>query len=158
MRFLNTLFFSCGLLFTCPTIQAQTFKLSGNMLELPAPILFEKGTAKLLPSSTAALQHIKNYLAEKPYVSTLRIEGHAEKQALSEARAMAVCRWLLNEGVECSRLVVVGFGNSKPVAAGPFTDGSANARVVVMNAGLRGRNIGGMPLDGGGKIAGEPCE
>jgi hypothetical protein len=32
-----------------------------------------------------------------------------------------------------------------------------NRRISFFNAGLRGRAIGGMPLDGGGQLAGDPC-
>ncbi|MBP6608828.1 MAG: carboxypeptidase regulatory-like domain-containing protein, partial [Deltaproteobacteria bacterium] len=37
-------------------------------------------------------------------------------------------------------------------------DGRAqNRRVAFVNAALRGRPIGGMPIDGGGKVAGDLC-
>jgi OOP family OmpA-OmpF porin len=53
----------------------------------------------------------------------------------------------------------VGFGGSKPVASNTTPEGRGqNRRVAFINAALRGRAIGGMPLDGGGKVAsGDLC-
>jgi len=53
----------------------------------------------------------------------------------------------------------VGFGANKPVAANDTAEGRArNTRVEVAMAQLRGRAIGGMPVDGGGLVAGDPCK
>ncbi|MCK6548269.1 OmpA family protein [Myxococcota bacterium] len=144
---------------------ARRFELSGNELVVPGAIVFETGGAALKPESEAALEHVAAYLADKTYISTLRIEGHtdgdgkpAEQQALSEQRALAVARWLVKKGVDCKRLLPVGFGGSKPVAANDSAEGKAkNRRTSFVNAALRGRAIGGMPLDGGGQVAGDPC-
>jgi OOP family OmpA-OmpF porin len=95
-------------------------------------------------------------------VSLVRIEGHAPEQALSEARALTVARWLVAHGVAhgvaCERLVPIGFGPTKPVADASTHEGrAANVRIDAINAALRGRLIGGMPADGGGQLAGDPC-
>ena len=138
---------------------APTFQLSGNVLTLPSAVSFRPGTAELLPASEPALQHIHQYLEAKSYISHLRLEGHvadaATGQALSEKRAAAVAGWLVAHGVDCRRLLPVGFGSSKPVAAGAA---EANTRLEVVNVALRGHLIGGLPADGGGKLAGDPCQ
>lgn len=145
---------------------ATAFKLEGNQLVLPGEIVFKAGTAELdEAASKAALQHIKEYLMEKTYITTLRVEGHVSSgntesadQKLSEARALAVGRWLAKEGVDCKRLIAVGFGRTKPVADNSTSEGKAkNTRITVVNAALRGRAIGGLPLDGGGQVAGDVC-
>lgn len=159
MRFSKTAFLAACLLSTLiGSAQTAAFKLNGHELELPAPIRFEKGTATLKSASASALQHIADYLNEKSYISILRIEGHASDQALSEQRAMTVCNWLVKHGVDCKRLVAVGFGDTKPVVEGAYTEESGNTRIVAVNAALRGRPIGGAPLDGGGAAAGDSCE
>ena len=62
-------------------------------------------------------------------------------------------------GVDCKRLIAVGFGSAKPVADNSTPEGKAqNRRVSFFNAALRGRLIGGMPADGGGQIAGDLIE
>jgi len=134
------------------------YKLVGNELWLPVPISFRPGTAELMAASEPALLHIKQYLDAKTYISLLRVEGHvagsAAAQPLSEKRAAAVAAWLVAHGVDCHRLLPVGFGSTKPLAA----DAEANTRLVVANAALRGHLIGGVPADGGGKVAGDPCQ
>ena len=121
-------------------------------------ISFVAGKAEILTSSTPALNTVKKYLDDKSYISTLRIEGHVScgqgAQALSEARAQAVCKWLVDHGVDCKRLIPVGFGCTKPIMD---DHNEANARITFVNAALRGRAIGGMPADGGGKVAGDAC-
>ena len=95
-------------------------------------------------------------LADKSAITLLRVEGHVvgkDAQARSELRAMAVAKALVKAGVDCHRLLAVGFGASKPA----FEDAAQNTRMVFANAQLRGHAIGGAPVDGGGKVAGDVC-
>ncbi len=145
---------------------ARQYELDGNRLVLPSPVEFKTGTAELLPASAKAINVIASYLKDKSYISLMRIEGHLDStgsseasQRLSEQRALAVAKALVKQGTECKRLLPVGFGASKPVAANDSPEGRAkNRRVEAINAELRGRAIGGMPADGGGKPAGDPCK
>lgn len=145
---------------------AGAFEIKDNALVLPAPIAFETAGDGLRPESDVSLQHVASYLKEKSYISLLRIEGHTDSQGdpsknqtLSEKRALAVGRWLVAHGVECQRLLAVGFGGSKPIAANSTPEGRAqNRRIHFVNAALRGRPIGGMPVDGGGRVAGDLCK
>ncbi len=147
------------------SMQAQDYKLEGSEVKITKQVEFEPGTAKLKSESTAALQIIKQYLDDKSYISMLRVEGHTDNsagptvsQSLSEKRALAVCKKLIELGVDCKRLIAVGFGDTKPVADNSTPDGKAqNCRVSFINVSLRGHLIGGMPVDGGGKVAGELC-
>jgi OmpA-OmpF porin, OOP family len=146
------------------TLQAQDYKLEGNEVKIYKAVLFETGSAKLKRESIAALEIIKQYLTDKPYISQLRVESHtygggdAAGQTLSEKRALAVCEKLIELGVDCKRLIAVGFGDTKPLFD-PRTAaaGAGNVRIEYYNVALRGHVIGGMPVDGGGKVAGELC-
>lgn len=143
-----------------PPAARTTFEIENNALKVPSPLAFETGSAKLKPESDAALQHVKAYLTEKSYITLMRIEGHiaaggdeAANQTLSEQRAKAAAEWLVSHGVDCKRLLPVGFGSNKPVAANDSPEGrAANTRLVFANAALRDRAIGGMPTDGGGRV------
>lgn len=145
---------------------AGSYTLQGNELKLPGPVQFETGSDKLRPESDAVLEVVAGYLKEKSYVSLLRIEAHtdnqgnaAQNQSLSEKRALSVGRWLVAHGVECKRLLAVGFGSTKPIADNSTADGRAqNRRLSFINAALRGRAIGGMPETGGGHVAGDLCK
>lgn len=144
-----------------PTADASTnaapaapvsYKLDGNRLELPGPIVFT-GEA-LDAASDPALEHARSYLAAKDVITLMRIEGHADDQAQSERRALVVARWLIAHGIDCKRLVAVGFGPTKPIADTSSPEGRAqNTRIELHNAQMRGKAIGGMPSDGGGQLA-----
>jgi OOP family OmpA-OmpF porin len=140
---------------------APSFKLEGMRLVLPSPITFQPGTDTLTEESTPALEYVRAYLDAKSYITSLRIEGHSEEAdslALTGKRALAVARWLVAKGVDCKRLVPVGFGDEKPIADNATPEGKAeNRRVSFINAALRDRPIGGLPVDGGRKVAGDPC-
>jgi len=141
---------------------AQDYKISGNEVVIAKAVSFETGSAKLTPESDEALTIVKQYLDDKSYISRLRIEGHLAtdgSQQLSEQRALAVCKRLVELGVDCKRLIAVGFGNTKPVADNGTPEGrSQNTRISFINVALRGHLIGGMPEDGGGHMAGDICE
>lgn len=138
----------------------KPFDLDGNQLKTDQ-VLFETGKATLKPESDVVLEHVKAYLEAKSYVSTLRVEVHSDSQGadafnqkLTEERAAAVVTALVKKGVSCARLIAVGFGETKPVAANDTAEGRAqNRRTSFINAALRGKAIGGLPLDGGGVVA-----
>ncbi len=148
------------------TATAQEYKIENNEVKIEKQINFKPGTAELLPESDAALLVIKKYLDDKSYISLLRIESHTDNsgdaqasQILSEKRAEAVGDRLVALGVNCSRLLPVGFGGTKPIATNSTPEGKAqNRRVNFVNAQLRGKSIGGMPIDGGGKIGANLCK
>ncbi|XZF15299.1 OmpA family protein [Chitinophagaceae bacterium MMS25-I14] len=152
----------CFFISVSTQLSAQTYQLQGNEVVINDRVAFETGTAKLLPESETVLSVIRQYLIDKSYISLLRVEGHVtgtdKDQQLSESRAAAVCAWLVKNGVDCKRLIPVGFGHTKPVADDATPEGKAqNSHISFINAALRGHLIGGMDADGGGKIAGDPC-
>ena len=146
-----------------PVLKAE---VKNGQLVLPGPVVFETGKDVLKPESDDVLKLVKDYLDGKPEISLLRIEGHTDSdgedrtnQTLSELRAMAVARWLVAKGTKCERLLPVGFGETKPIAANDTPENKAqNRRTAFVNAALKGKPIGGMPVDGGGKVAGDPCK
>ena len=141
------------------------YELAGNELKVPGPVVFETGSAKLKDQSYDVIAYVQGYLEAKSYISLLRVEVHTDAQGadeanqkLSEARALSVVEALVKRGIACERLIAVGFGENKPIAPNDSADGRAqNRRTVFVNAALKGRPIGGMPVDGGGKVAGDSC-
>lgn len=142
------------------------YEIQNNELKVPGPVVFETGSDKIKPESEATLNFVKGYLDAKTYISLLRIEVHSDaqgadefNQTMTEKRALAVAKWLVGKGVDCKRLLPTGFGETKPIDSNSTAEGRAhNRRTVFANAALRGRPIGGMPVDGGGKVAGDPCK
>lgn len=140
---------------------AAPLRREGHEVLLAQPVTFETGTARLQPQSEVGLTLIRDYLETQSSITLLRVEGHvaegADEQArlaLSLERSLAVARWLVTRGVDCKRLLPVGFGSSKP----RYSDGQpGNERIQFLNAALRGRSIGGMPLEAGGMPAAWSC-
>ena len=147
------------------TTPPPTAELSGGQITLSEPIQFQTGTDTLSPASEGILGAIAELLRSREDLTMVRVEGHSDAQGvternqlLTERRADAVARWLVGNGIACDRLIAVGFGETKPIADNQTAEGRAlNRRLELHPAALRGRAIGGMPVDGGGQVAGDPC-
>ncbi|MBL8755646.1 MAG: OmpA family protein [Planctomycetes bacterium] len=143
-----------------PAAAAVDYRIVDGRVEVPDAVTFVTGAAALSTASDAALWHVVGFLVAKPSITTLRIEVHgdgvgdrAAEQALGEARAAAVFARLVELGADPKRLLAVAFGDEKPVAAADTPEGQAqNRRVEFRPAAMRGKAIGGMPLDGGGRV------
>lgn len=144
------------------TISQTNFKVENNELILPSPIVFKTGSDVIdMEASKTGLEHIKAYLDAKTYITLIRIEAHSDNSGnesknleLCSKRAKAVVDHLVKQGVDCKRLIGVAFGSSKPIASNETPEGKAqNRRIGVINAELKDRAIGGMPVDGGGIVS-----
>lgn len=149
------------LLASGPVHAQSAVRIEAGALVLPAPVRFESGTDVLAKGSDEGLSQVAQFLAEKSYISLLRIETNASmlpdrdaNLALGTARAKRLSAWFEAHGVDCKRLILVTFGQDKPVAAGRSEQ---NERVEFRPARLRGLAIGGMPVDGGGMVVQPPC-
>lgn len=159
---MRTIFFTAALLLVAQFGIAQDYKMNGNELVFDQAITFKDGGAELTNEDVQVLTSLKDFLNEKKYVSSLRIEGHVaanknNAQNLSEQRANTIAKWLTQQGIDCKRLISVGFGSTKPIVANESKTIQKNTRICFVIAALRDKLIGGMPADGGGQIAGDPC-
>jgi len=61
--------------------------------------------------------------------------------------------------VDCKRRLPIGFGNTKPIAVnhGEGEGRELNQRIMFVNAELRGKPIGGMPVAGMGGVPMDAC-
>jgi len=149
-----------------PDDKADTVTVSHNRLVLPSSIRFQAGKARLAPQSNAVLERVASFLIVNSHYTKVRIEGHIDSrgssrfnQILTERRAMTVARWLVARGIDCKRLVPVGFGESRPIADHRTVAGVSRSRRIEFHlAAHNGKPIGGLPVDGGGKLAGDPCQ
>lgn len=97
-------------------------------------VLFETGEARLLPGSGTELDQVARYLREHPQWG-VRLTGHTDSvgQAednlvLSKARAQSVKDYLVNQGVDPSKIAVEGKGESQPVATNETEEGRQRNR------------------------------
>lgn len=108
----------------------------GILLSLRNELLFETDSAVLTEDALARLSRIGDILAKYPE-DRIRIEGHTDSRGpvsyneeLSERRAEAVSRVLSARGVAPGQMLVLGMGESQPVASNDTVEGrSANRRV-----------------------------
>ncbi|MEO0068272.1 MAG: carboxypeptidase regulatory-like domain-containing protein [candidate division WOR-3 bacterium] len=111
-------------------------------------IYFDFGKATIrFPESQEALQAAYNILKENPTIK-VEIQGHTDNvgsdefnQKLSEQRAWAVVNYLVQQmGVESSRLIAKGYGETQPKASNDTPEGRAlNRRVEFVVIGEIGK-------------------
>lgn len=104
--------------------------------EIGRRIFFETGSYRLLPASCAALDTLTTILNDNPTMR-LAIEGHTDNTGnteknlqLSRDRARAVYEYLLERGIDFSRLKFAGYGQERPVADNDTREGRAMNRRV----------------------------
>ncbi len=85
------------------------------------PIYFKQSEPVILENSYPALDHLLQVLKENPDIS-IQVEGHTENrgkaqdlQHLSEARAFAIKRYLLDRGIDSERVATIGYGATRPI-------------------------------------------
>ena len=155
-----------------PRLNLKGLRKVGNELELPAPVPFKTGSAELDTEAGAdeILELVRQYLVANPDTTLLRIEGHtdsdgddASNQSLSEARAWSVTKWLVSKNIDCKRLIAVGFGETRQLVPNDTAENKAkNRRVSFFDASIKGEPVKDsngkkIPVDNGGKLAGDPC-
>ena len=100
---------------------------------------FKTASAELLEESYYMLETVYNSLEAYPHVC-VEIAGHTDSQgsdqynlALSYDRAKAVLSYLVMRGIDASRLVARGYGETRPIADNQTAEGrSKNRRVEVV--------------------------
>lgn len=111
-------------------------------IEIRSDILFASGSAAPTADAIPALHELGAAL--KPFPNPLRIEGHTDdipirtvqfpsNWELSAARAASVLRLFAGEGVDQTRMAVLGFGEVQPIRDNGTSEGrTANRRVTVV--------------------------
>ena len=109
-----------------------------DRIELREQVQFDTAKDVIRPESRQLLREVARILAEHPELKRVRVEGHtdgvgaaAKNVRLSERRARAVVRWLVEQGgVAPSRLEAKGFGPARPVDTNGTAEGRARNRRV----------------------------
>jgi len=99
-------------------------------------IFFDFNKASLRPESKTELENLIKLMNDNPNIK-IEISGHADNigssaynQKLSESRAKAVVDYLIEHGIERSRLSHMGYGFDKPIAPNDTEEGrQINRRV-----------------------------
>jgi outer membrane protein OmpA-like peptidoglycan-associated protein len=124
----------------CPE-ESKLVKVTKERIEILQAIQFETAKDVIRKESEPILQEVAAILRGHPEITLVRVEGHTDNTGgaelntrLSEQRARAVQRWLVERGgVEAQRLTAQGLGPSKPIADNATQDGRARNRRVEFN-------------------------
>lgn len=107
----------------------------GAVMEF-AGIQFASGSARILPESEPTLGEALALLQANPEVH-VQVSGHTDDRGreatntrLSQQRAEAVRDWLVEHGVDASRLTVRGYGPREPIAPNDTAEGRARNRRI----------------------------
>ncbi|MFA7238771.1 MAG: flagellar motor protein MotD [Sulfuricellaceae bacterium] len=114
----------------------------GIAVEINASVLFASGQASLEGESLKILKAVAEVLVDVD--NHLQVEGYSDNAPiqsvmfpsnweLSSARASGVARLFVENGIQPVRVMVVGYGENKPVDTNDTPEGRArNRRVIVM--------------------------
>ena len=99
-------------------------------------ILFETGKSVLTASSYNELKRLLNYMLENPKMR-IEVSGHTDNTGsasvnliLSESRAKIVVKYLINKGIDRSRMEFKGYGSVQAIADNSTPAGRAKNRRV----------------------------
>jgi len=115
-------------------------ELRDNKIEITEKIQFEVAKAIIKPESFGLLDEIVGVIKANPHIKKLAIEGHASSEGdpkankkLSDERAKAVRKYLMDHGIAGDMLTAKGFGADKPIASNDTDEGKEKNRRVEFN-------------------------
>jgi outer membrane protein OmpA-like peptidoglycan-associated protein len=115
-------------------------EIRNNKIEFKEKIQFENNKSVILPQSFSLLDDITKVIKDNEHIKKLAIEGHASAEGdakrnltLSDERAKAVMKYIVDKGVDAKRLTAKGFGITKPIADNATEEGREKNRRVEFN-------------------------
>jgi OOP family OmpA-OmpF porin len=112
---------------------------AGCSLSIRLEVFFDTNSATIKPESYPDLDRVVTFMKETSPSATGVVEGHTDSQgadaanmSLSQRRADAVLKYLVDHGVASGRLTAKGYGETQPVADNGTADGRAQNRRVVL--------------------------
>ena len=108
-------------LFMAPVMESQVVRLNN--------IFFKKKSSELLPESNQELCRFVEFLKINKKI-TIEISGHTDNKGeptelmkLSENRAQAVADYCTSKGIKSDRIIVRGYGMTRPIGFNKDEDG-----------------------------------
>lgn len=124
----------------CPT----SVRVEGQQIVIMQQVQFETGKDVIKQESFGLLSQVAGVMLEHPEIVRLAVDGHTDdvgtektNLALSQRRALAVLRWLVEHKVDARRVEARGFGPRRPIADNKTPDGRAKNRRVEFQIRLR---------------------
>ncbi|MEW5855642.1 MAG: OmpA family protein, partial [Myxococcota bacterium] len=120
----------------CPDQGKTLVKLETERIVILEKVFFDTNKDTIQPRSYPLLDQVAQVLKTHKELR-VRVEGHTDSQGkpdanldLSDRRAKAVMNYLVEKGVEGSRLEAKGYGQTRPVDTNKTSRGRENNRRV----------------------------
>ncbi len=121
----------------CPDEGDAQVAVAEGKIEIDDRIYFDSDRATIKQRSYSILEQVAALLRAESDIERVRIEGHTDARgedlynlALSQRRANAVRAFLIERGVDSSRLEARGYGESEPIATNETDEGRRENRRV----------------------------
>lgn len=109
------------------------------IFEFDSEVTFAFDSDEIRPSAEGELNRAAAILSDRTEIIVVEVAGHTDNigteaynQDLSERRAQAVADYLVNRGIDRDRMVVRGFGETRPKVANDTPENrQMNRRVVI---------------------------
>lgn len=131
--------------------EQQQVTIVGDTLAIVDNVYFRTNRDVIERRSYGLLDNVASVILAHPEIPRVRVEGHTDARgsrtrnlALSQARAAAVVRYLVQRGVAADRLESQGFGPDRPVVPNATTpeEHARNRRVEFHIEGVETRSTG----------------
>jgi len=116
----------------CPVVQ-----VTEKEIVISQQVQFQTDRALILPASYSLLDEVAQVIKKHPEIVKLEVQGHTDDRGtkihnkiLSQARADAVRKALVQRGVDAKKLTAVGYGADQPIADNSTDEGRAKNRRV----------------------------
>ncbi|MCI7075767.1 OmpA family protein, partial [Campylobacter sp.] len=107
-----------------------------KVIRLDLGVLFAFDSTEITTAYAEKIKEVSDLLVSNPDY-TVMLEGHTDSigsakynQGLSERRAAAVAKVLMENGVAANRISTVGYGKTRPIADNSTKEGRAENRRV----------------------------
>ncbi|MCB9760676.1 MAG: OmpA family protein [Alphaproteobacteria bacterium] len=117
----------------CPTKVVVT----KEKIEILEKVYFDVNKATIKPVSYGILDDVAQVLLDNPDITKIEVAGHTDSDGnddsnlrLSQSRVESVVKYLAGKGVDESRLVPKGYGETQPIAPNDTRDNKAKNRRV----------------------------
>lgn len=123
------------------TVKTDPLEESLRKLFADGPVEFASGSANLTPAAQAQLDDAAEIINDAPGVD-IEVAGYTDNvgddnlnKLLSEARARAVVKYLVDQGVDPERIFAIGYGEGRPIASNETPEGRAKNRRIEFSIG-----------------------
>jgi outer membrane protein OmpA-like peptidoglycan-associated protein len=110
--------------------------LTSREVKIGTEVVFRPSSADIDARSTPVLAEVADVLAHNPQIR-IQVQGHTDNSGdagtnrmLSQRRADSVRQWLINSGIDATRIEAKGFGDEQPIVPNLTPESRARNRRV----------------------------